>query len=98
MRRNLTTRSQAMRYFLRAMMLGAPWVVYDDVTQSLRVLYVTEGVNTSFSEAWTMFEEWSSDKIISAASKRQRELEVVRTLKHHHAMPQNQGTSRSGRV
>eukprot|EP00959_Pyramimonas_sp_CCMP1952_P453016 9467547-Pyramimonas_sp.AAC.1 len=67
---------EAIRYFLRAMLLGAPWVIYDDATRSLRVLYVVEGINVSFTEAWTIMEEWCSDKIDSAGTKQSREAEV----------------------
>ena len=67
---------KAIIYFLRAMLLGSPWVVYDDATRSLRVLYVVEGVNVQFTQAWSIMEEWCSDKIDSAGTKRAREAEV----------------------
>ena len=63
---------QGVRYMTQTMQLGPPWVVFDVGTKSLRALYVTEGVNTEFTEAWTRFEQWTSDSIESDAMQNRR--------------------------
>ena len=63
---------QAFRYFLKAIQLGAPWVVYCPSREALRALYVGEGVGSEFSVAWSKHQAWADDAIESNEMKRRR--------------------------
>ena len=41
--------------------MGAPWILWDDMTESLRALYVTKGINRSFTVAWQQHEKWTNE-------------------------------------
>ena len=41
------------------MALGAPWIKWDDMTESLRALYVEVGLTEIFSEVWRTHETWT---------------------------------------
>ena len=49
---------QASRYAFRCMCLGPPWVRYDDMTESLRFLYIVEGLTETFSKEWAIHEKF----------------------------------------
>eukprot|EP00959_Pyramimonas_sp_CCMP1952_P427829 8959936-Pyramimonas_sp.AAC.1 len=49
---------QASKYFWKCMGLGAPWIKWDDMTESLRALYVETGLTELFTETWRTHEKW----------------------------------------
>eukprot|EP00959_Pyramimonas_sp_CCMP1952_P448648 9394356-Pyramimonas_sp.AAC.1 len=40
------------------MNMGPPWIKYDSMTESLRSLYVVEGLTETFSEQWGIHKRW----------------------------------------
>ncbi|CAK0853191.1 unnamed protein product [Prorocentrum cordatum] len=63
---------RATRIAIQRLQLGPPWFYYDSVTKSIRILYVTEGYSEAFEQAWIKYQEWASDDVESAVTKRRR--------------------------
>ena len=64
--------AEASRYFLKAIQIGPPFIVYCSIRQCLRALYIEEGISSEFTIAWTKHEEWSADDIESRETKKRR--------------------------
>ena len=54
---------KASRYAFKAMTMGPPWVIYDDWTEDLKVLYVVSGLRETFPTAWMEHLRWSSEPL-----------------------------------
>ncbi|CAK0839253.1 unnamed protein product [Prorocentrum cordatum] len=57
-----TFTNMAVKYVSKALVMGAPWVLWDEMTESVRVLYVTKGINQVFTVAWQQHEKWTNEE------------------------------------
>ncbi len=54
------SRREACHYFLKAMQMGVPWILFDSWSNNLKVLYVTEGRGQRITSAFIPF--WPSSE------------------------------------
>ena len=52
---------QAMRYAWKCMCMGPPWVLWDEMTESLKFLYVTMGLTEVYKTSWITHTSWITE-------------------------------------
>ena len=54
----------------RCMVMGPPWVTYDEWTESVKGLYVTSGLKETFSTSWSEHETWCEKDLLRRRRRR----------------------------
>ncbi|CAK0832151.1 unnamed protein product, partial [Prorocentrum cordatum] len=63
---------QAIKIFCKTMAMGPPWIAYDELSESLRTLYIIRGTKEAFTEAWTKHEVWSNEPELTGEESQKR--------------------------
>ncbi|CAK0852493.1 unnamed protein product, partial [Prorocentrum cordatum] len=54
-------RQNAITYATKAIQMGPPWICYDEMTETIKILYITKGFSEVIAENWSRHQEWISN-------------------------------------